>query len=133
MGFFTPQYHLAYDDKFIFIPNAASDGLFYDNTFNASSWYKLVCSGLEDHTNKEYFDLSDQYHPMHELNVDWVTPDEGCCLLPSSPSSEGERPSSKHKSIPSYGDISHIPSAPGSNYINQTKDNISFSDHKDKK
>ena len=79
MGIFRPQYHVVYDDKFRSIKNYALDGLFAHNTFNTSSWDKLVQGGLERNTNQEDFDSSDQHHHMPDVYVHCITPDEGSC------------------------------------------------------
>ena len=93
--FVIPQYHVIYDDKFTFIPNDTSYGLFYNNPFNAYSWDSLVHSGLECYINQEDFYPSYQHHRMPELHVDWLTPDESHHPLPSVTVSKGEQPSAK--------------------------------------
>ena len=125
--FFRPQYHVVYDDEFTSVPNAPSYDLFADNPFNASSWEKLVRSGLKDHINKEDFNLSNQHQLMNGLNVDCLTPDEGRHPIPSVMVKEGEKPRANQESIPSDGDKSPITGAPGSDSIQKTKEKISAS------
>ena len=91
-GFFIPQYHMVYDDQFTSVQNYASDGLFSNENFSASMWEKLINSGLECHVNPEDFDPSDQHHgcSMPELNISWITLDEGRWQLPPVMDSDGE-------------------------------------------
>ena len=115
---------MVYDHQFTSVLNSISDGLFADNPSNAYSWEKFFSSGNQRRINQENFDPYNQHHHMPELRVDWLTPDEGCSPLPSVTASEGYQPNVNREYIPSEGYKIPIPSAPGSDSIHQTNDNI---------
>ena len=73
-GFFSPQYHVVYDNQFTSVLNAVSDGLFANNPFSASRWEKLLSSELEHHINTDDFYPSDQHHGrcMTDMYVIWL-------------------------------------------------------------
>ena len=124
---------MVYDNKFTSIQNSASFGLFADNTFNTYSREKLVYIGLECHIKQEVFDPFYQHHHMPDFHVDCLTPNKVRCPFPSVTASEGEQPSANREYIASEGFKIPMTSTFGSDYINRTKENISFSDPIDQK
>jgi hypothetical protein len=46
-GSISPQFHCVYDNLFTSVPNAESGGLFAEHEFDATSWARLLESGVE--------------------------------------------------------------------------------------
>jgi hypothetical protein len=71
-GWVSPQYHVVYDDLFTTVPNAESGGLLEIQDFNATSWNRLIESGLERHIDDVEFDRQGRRF-LPELHDDWLT------------------------------------------------------------
>ena len=69
-GSISPQYHGVYDDLFTSVPNSESGGIFDTSEFNATSWARLVETGLERHLSDDPMD------PLPSLGDTWLTPAE---------------------------------------------------------
>jgi hypothetical protein len=72
-GHVSPQYHVVYDELFTTVPNAEAGGLFSIQTFDATTWAKVLESGIERNGD---MDLEGSNGDLPELHDEWLTPME---------------------------------------------------------
>ena len=89
-GSISPQFHCVYDDLFTTVPNADSGGLFDPNVFDATSWARLIESGVE-----RVVDDDGEAPPLH---LDWEP--------------EGSPPRPAPRDLPRLPDTTPVPVTP---------------------